>query len=67
MNSSDWDALPAVFGVEELAQFLGIGKASAYNLAHRRGFPVIMVGRQIRISREGLRRWIEKQELDAAS
>jgi len=66
MDQSDWDTLPPVLKVGDLAKFLGIGKSSAYELTHRQDFPVIRLGRVIRISRDGLRKWIEKQEQKAS-
>ena len=47
--------------VEEAAQALGICRRIAYNLIHTSGFPVIWIGRCARVSREGLRRWVEEQ------
>jgi excisionase family DNA binding protein len=57
----DWDTLPAFFGPRELAKFLGVGEAAAYALVKRPGFPVLKVGRKYRVSREGLKRWLEQQ------
>ncbi|WP_018086875.1 helix-turn-helix domain-containing protein [Desulfurispora thermophila] len=57
----DWSTLPAFFGPRELARLLGIGEAAAYTMARQPGFPVLKVGRQYRISREGLQRWLEQQ------
>ena len=47
--------------VEELGERLGICRAGAYELAHSKGFPVIVVGRRILIPVAGLERWIENQ------
>lgn len=57
----DWDTLPPFFGPRELAKFLGIGEAAAYSLAKRKGFPALRVGRKFRISREGLREWLQRE------
>lgn len=48
--------------VEEMAQELGICVKNAYTLTHRKDFPTIKIGRRTRISREGLREWVRKQE-----
>lgn len=48
--------------VEEAAQQLGICTRVAYQLTHRADFPTIKIGRRTRVSREGLREWVRKQE-----
>ena len=47
--------------VAEVARKLGICEKSAYTLTHRADFPVIRLGRRVRVSREGLRAWVQKQ------
>lgn len=61
LNNFDWDSLPAFFGPRELGKFLGVGQAAAYAMTRQHGFPVLKIGRQYRISKDGLRRWIEKE------
>ncbi len=48
--------------VEEAAQQLGICTKIVYQLTHRADFPTIKIGRRTRVSREGLREWVRKQE-----
>ena len=48
--------------VEEAAQELGICTKLVYQLTHRADFPTIKFGRRTRVSREGLREWVRKQE-----
>ncbi|NLG19800.1 MAG: helix-turn-helix domain-containing protein [Fibrobacter sp.] len=55
----EWDSLPDVFGVVELAQFLGIGMTTAYELVNSEGFPIFRVYRNIRITKTGLQEWID--------
>lgn len=57
----DWSDLPAFFGPKELAAFLGIGVSKAYELSRSKGFPAMRIGKNIRISRDGLQRWVEVQ------
>lgn len=47
--------------VHEAAEQLGISDRYVYNLSHTRGFPTVRIGRRIRISREGLKAWVENQ------
>jgi len=46
--------------VPELADYLRIGRTSAYQLARTKGFPVVKVGRAIRIPREALMAWLSR-------
>ena len=47
--------------VPEVGRILNIGRASAYALVRQKGFPVIQVGRQLRVSEDALYRWINSQ------
>ena len=55
MCSSD---LPAVMTVPELAAFLGVGRGQAYALARSNQLDVIRVGKQIRIPRHAVLRFL---------
>jgi excisionase family DNA binding protein len=57
----DLDTLPAVLTVQQVQDILGISRVKAYELTHARGFPVIRVGRAIRVPRELFRRWLDGQ------
>lgn len=52
--------------VAEAAEELGICAKSVYTLTHRADFPTIKIGRRTRVSREGLREWVRKQEQSRA-
>ncbi len=47
--------------VDEMAAAIGISRPKAYELAHSDGFPVIRIGRRIRIPVTELERWLERQ------
>ena len=47
--------------VPEMAEALGIGLSSAYELIHRADFPSFRIGRSVRISRARLVEWVEQQ------
>ncbi len=47
--------------VDEMAAAIGISRPKAYELAHSDGFPVIRIGRRIRIPVTGLEKWLERQ------
>lgn len=48
--------------VEEAAEMLGVCTKTLYTMTHRADFPTIKIGRRTRISYEGLREWVRKQE-----
>jgi excisionase family DNA binding protein len=57
-ESSD---LPLLLTVPDLAALLHIGKNNAYEMCHQPGFPVIRLGKQLRIPRDALLRWLDAQ------
>lgn len=48
--------------VMEACDYLGVSRPTLYKLCERADFPVIRIGRAIRISRDGLERWLERNE-----
>ncbi len=51
----------ATITVDELCQYLRIGKNSAYEILKRPGFPVLKIGRLKRIPLKALDAWIERE------
>lgn len=52
--------------VEEVAQALGIGRSTVFEMIGRRELPVLRIGRLVRIPRHALDEWIaERTELSA--
>lgn len=47
--------------VREAAEICGVSPSKMYEVAKSSGFPTIMLGKRIRISAPGLRRWLEEQ------
>ena len=59
----DWNAYPIMLSVAQVAEILQMGKWSAYSLAHREDFPAVRIGKhKIRVNKEALKNWIEKQK-----
>ena len=50
--------LPLSLKVEDIAEILGIGRVSAYNLVHRKDFPKIKAGRRIIIPTQAFLEWM---------
>ena len=57
------DEIPAVMTVPELAAFLGVGRGQAYALARSNQLDVIRVGKQIRIPRHAVLRFLGAPEM----
>ena len=58
---TDMDALPAVLTLRHVQEILGVSRPKTYELAHTRGFPVVRIGRAIRVSRAAFVRWLDEQ------
>ena len=59
--------LPELLNMKQVQQLLGISKPMTYALAHRQGFPVVRFGRAIRVQREALLKWLERQSGEVIS
>lgn len=49
------------FTVDEMGDLMGISRPKAYELANRKDFPSIHIGRRILISRVALEAWLQEQ------
>ena len=58
--NSDWSQLPLILSIPEVAKILGVGSFTAYELAKQKGFPVIRLGRKLKVPRDKLRQWVER-------
>lgn len=58
---SEASDLPLLLTVRDLAVLLQIGRNNAYEMCHRPGFPSFRLGKQVRIPRDALMRWLEAQ------
>ena len=56
----NYDELPLMLSVKELATVLGISRTSAYELTKTKGFPSIKIGSRVVIPKEKLIEWIDK-------
>ena len=54
------DSLPDFISVDVFAQVIGISRASAYRLTSRPEFPCLRIGRRIILSRDHVRRWVDR-------
>jgi excisionase family DNA binding protein len=58
---TDWNKLPLMLSVQHIIDVLGVSRDTAFTLVHKPGFPAMRVGKQIRVSKDGFRRWLEEQ------
>lgn len=56
-----------ILTMSEVQGLLRVSKNTAYELAHRKGFPVVRFGRTIRVPRKALEEWLAKQVGDEDS
>jgi excisionase family DNA binding protein len=47
-----------VMDIKELAEYLGIGKSTIYNLIRQKKIPASKIGKQYRFSREVVDSWL---------
>ena len=61
MNEStykNYDELPLMLNVVQVAAVLGISRAGASELVHSEGFPALKIGSRIVVPKDKLREWI---------
>ena len=46
--------------VRELCEYLGIGRATAYELVNSEGFPSFRIGKKILVNVDALQAWIDQ-------
>ena len=56
----NYDELPLFLNAKILAEVLGIAPSSAYELMHKKGFPVLKVGNRLLVEKSKFIEWIER-------
>lgn len=51
------------YTVEEVADILGIGRSSAYNLVKEGHFKTVRIGTSIRVSKKSFDEWLDTQNI----
>ena len=59
MKWNDYDSLPLILDVTDIQGIMGISRASAYELVHTPGCPVVRSGRLIKISKKAFFNWLD--------
>ena len=57
----NYDELPLMLNVVQVAAVLGISRAGAYELVHSEGFPALKIGSRIVVPKEKFCRWVDAQ------
>ena len=60
-SATTFDDLPLILNVNDVASSLAISKVSAYELVKSKGFPVVRVGRRIKIPKAAFIEWLDDQ------
>ena len=56
----NYDELPLMLSVHDVAEVLGISKSNSYVLAKEKGFPTLKIGARVVIPRDRFIEWINK-------
>lgn len=56
-----WDEAPDIMKIPEVASLLQLGINQTYDIAKSEGFPGIYFGKQIRVHKEALKKWINEK------
>ena len=60
-----WDALPLILNVEDVRQILKgnsevlPSKDTIFTMMHSNGFPLIKGTKELKVSKDGLKKWLE--------
>ena len=57
----NYDELPLMLNIVQVAAVLGISRAGAYELVHSEGFPTLKIGSRIVVPKEKFCRWVDAQ------
>ena len=58
---TNYDELPLFLSTKLVAQTLGVGRATAYELMNEKDFPAIHVGSRIVVPEEKFCQWVEQK------
>ena len=61
INYKNFEELPLMLSVPDVAAVLGISRAGAYELVKSRGFPSLQIGARILVPRDKLVAWIDEK------
>ena len=56
-----FEELPVMLTIPQVASVLSISRAVAYELAHRKNFPAMLVGSRIVVPKDRLLAWVDRK------
>lgn len=56
-----FEELPVILTVPQVAKVLSISRAGAYELAHSRNFPAMLIGSRIVVPKDRLLTWVDQK------
>lgn len=56
-----FDELPVMLTIPQVASVLSISRAGAYELAHSKNFPAMIVGSRIVVPKDRLLAWVDRK------
>lgn len=56
-----FEELPVILTVPQVAKVLSISRARAYELAHSRNFPAMLIGSRIVVPKDRLIAWVDQK------
>ena len=59
-----FEELPVMLTIPQVAKVLSIARAGAYELAHSRNFPAMLIGSRIVVPKDRLIAWVEQKVAD---
>lgn len=54
------DELPATLNAEDIASYLNISKAMAYNIFKQKDFPTLQIGTRLVVPKDHFLEWVEQ-------
>ena len=58
--NKNFESYPDILNANQLAEILGISRASAYQLLHMDSFPTLRIGKRMLVPKEKLMLWIDQ-------
>ena len=56
-----FEELPVMLTIPQVAKVLSISRAGAYELAHSRNFPAMLIGSRIVVPKDRLLTWVDQK------
>ena len=66
VSYKNYDELPLMLSVPQVASVLGISRAGAYELARSAGFPSLTIGSRIIVPKDEFIAWVKRQTIGNA-